>query len=97
MDIRGVIQAQYLSALAMLRQASVKCPPALWNDPGDRDGTWFKAYHALYYAHLYLQAERSEFVRWKGHASPQPALRSQRRSSSSTWSLSSTRFCDASL
>ena len=52
MDIRSVIQSQYLAALAMLKQAIVKCPPALWNDPGDRDAAWFKAYHALYYAHL---------------------------------------------
>lgn len=70
MDIRGVIQSQYLAALAMLKQAIVRCPPALWNDPEDRDASWFKAYHALYYAHLYLQAARAEFVRWQGHGKP---------------------------
>jgi hypothetical protein len=70
MNIQGVIQSQYLSALAMLKQAIVKCPQALWNTPQDKDKTWFKAYHALYYAHLYLQATRKDFVRWRGHGKP---------------------------
>jgi hypothetical protein len=70
MDIRRVILSQYLSALAMLKQAIVKFPRALWNDPKDKDGVWFKAYHALYYAHLYLQPRREDHVPWKGHGKP---------------------------
>ena len=70
MDIYGVIQSQYLSALAMLRQAIAKCPQDIWDAPQDKDRSWFKAYHALYYAHLYLQPTRSDFVRWRGHGKP---------------------------
>ena len=70
MDIRKVIQSQYLSALAMLKQAIVKCPQAMWDAPQDKDRSWFTAYHALYYAHLYLQPTRKDFVRWRGHGKP---------------------------
>ena len=70
MSLQRVIQSQYLSALAMLKQAIVKCPLALWDAPRDKDRSWFKAYHALYYAHLYLQATRKDFVRWRGRGKP---------------------------
>jgi hypothetical protein len=70
MDPRKAIQSQYLSALAMLKQAIIKCPPPLWDSPRDKNRFWFTAYHALYYAHLYLQPTRKDFVRWKGHGKP---------------------------
>jgi hypothetical protein len=69
-NINEVIQSQYLSALAMLKQAIIKCPQSAWDAPRDKDGSWFKAYHALYFAHLYLQTTRKDFVRWKGHGKP---------------------------
>lgn len=67
MDIRRVLESQYLAALRMLREAIVKCPPAAWNAAHDKDKTWFKAYHATYYAHKYLCATNREFVPWRGH------------------------------
>ena len=70
MDTLQVIQSQYLASLAMLKQAIVKCPRAMWDAPQDKDKFWFKAYHTLYYAHLYLQATRKDFVRWKNHHKP---------------------------
>src|SRR5437762_8048049 len=70
MNPQQVVQSQYLSALAMLKQAIVKCPPAMWDAPQDKDKFWFKAYYALYYAHLYLQPTREDFVRWKKHSHP---------------------------
>jgi hypothetical protein len=70
MNLQRGLQSQYLSALAMLKQAIVKCPQSLWDAPRDKDGSWFKAYHALYYAHLYLQATRKDFVRWRGSGKP---------------------------
>ena len=70
MDARRAIQSQYLSALAMLKQAIVKCPPSVWDSPQDKNRFWFTAYHALYYAHLYLQPTRKDFVRWEGHGKP---------------------------
>ena len=42
----------------------------MWNARQDKDKFWFKAYHTLYYAHLYLQAVREEFVPWKKHRKP---------------------------
>jgi len=54
----------------MLKQAILKCPPAMWNASQDKDKFWFKAYHSIYYAHLYLQFTRKDFVRWKKHRKP---------------------------
>jgi hypothetical protein len=71
MKIYEVLQSQYLAALAMLKHAIVKCPEDVWDDPQDKDAFWFKAYHALYYAHLYLQPTRGDFVRWKNHTKPE--------------------------
>jgi len=71
MDAKHVIQSQYLASLAMLKQAIVKCPSSMWDAPQDKDKFWFKAYHALYYAHLYLQPTREAFVRWKKHGKPE--------------------------
>jgi hypothetical protein len=65
MNIKDVIQSQYLAALAMLKQAITKCPPDVWDAPQDKDKFWFKAYHTLYYARLYLKTTGRGLVRWK--------------------------------
>jgi hypothetical protein len=70
MNIQKVIQSQYLAALSMLQQAIVKCPSSMWDSPRDTNRSWYTAYHALYYAHLYLQPARKDFGRWKGHGKP---------------------------
>ena len=67
MDLQGAVRSQYLAALKMLKEAIVKCPPRLWNARQDKDKTWEKAYHAVYWAHKYLQPTRKDFIRWKGH------------------------------
>jgi hypothetical protein len=67
MNIVLVVQAQYRAALEMLRQAIVQCPPEVWDDPQDKDKYWHIAYHTLFYAHLYLQTTRAEFVPWSKH------------------------------
>jgi hypothetical protein len=69
MNLKGALQSQYLASLAMLREAILKCPPTLWNAGGDKKQAWFKAYHAVYYAHKYLQPSSRDFVRWKGRGS----------------------------
>ena len=33
MNIKPILQSQYLASLAMLKQAVVKCPPEAWDDP----------------------------------------------------------------
>jgi len=63
MKIKPILQSQYLAALAMLKQAIVKCPPAAWDDPRDKDRFWFVAYHTLRNAHLYLKAQEKGFPR----------------------------------
>jgi hypothetical protein len=70
MDTKQVIQSQYLAALAMLKQVIVNCPEALWDAPGDQDRFWRKSYHALFYAHLYLQHAEKDFVPWVKHHDP---------------------------
>ncbi len=70
MNTNNVIQSQYFAALEMLKQVIVKCPAATWNAPGDSDPCWRKTYHALYYAHLYLQQKRQDFQPWEKHHDP---------------------------
>jgi hypothetical protein len=72
MNIRPILQSQYLAALAMLKQAVVKCPPEAWDDPRDKDRFWFVAYHTLFYAHRYLKAQGEGYVRWEGRRYEKP-------------------------
>lgn len=70
MDLHKTIQCQYLAALGMLKQVIVRCPEALWDAPGNQDKFWRKSYHALLYAHLYLQIAEKDFVQWEKHRDP---------------------------
>jgi hypothetical protein len=70
MDTKLAIQSQSLAALEMLKQVIVLCPAASWNAPGDKDKFWNKAYHALFYAHLYLQETEKHFTPWEKHHDP---------------------------
>ncbi len=65
MKVKTIIQSQYLAALAMLKQAIVKCPLEAWDNPRDKDRFWFVAYHTLRYAHQYLKAKEKGFPRWE--------------------------------
>jgi hypothetical protein len=67
MDAKPAILTQYLAALEMLKQTVVKCPPALWDEPSDKNKFWHITYHALFYTHLYLQVSESEFKAWAKH------------------------------
>ena len=70
MEILKIIESQYLAALEMLKEVIVKCPEALWNASGDVDPSWRKAYHTLFYAHLYLQDTKRDFRPWPKHHDP---------------------------
>lgn len=70
MDIREVFRSQYLAALAMLGEAVLKCPPQAWDAPRDKFKFWSKAYHTLYFAHLYLQECEADFIPWEKHHDP---------------------------
>ncbi len=65
MDIQGAIIDQYGSALEMLKQAMIKCPPARWDDLQGRKRFWLVAYHALFYTHLYLSDDLNNFKPWE--------------------------------
>jgi hypothetical protein len=67
MDTREVIRSQYLAALEMLKQAVEKCPEELWDVPAEQNRFWQVAYHALFYAHLYLQKTVQDFRPWPKH------------------------------
>jgi hypothetical protein len=66
-ELKQVIQSQYLAALGMLEQAVVNCPPELWNALEDKNKVWHIAYHALFYVHLYLQDTEKDFQPWEKH------------------------------
>lgn len=70
MNIKQVIQSQYLAALAMLKEAIEKCPQSVWDAPDDKFKFWSKSYHTLFYVHLYLQNAEKDFVRWEKHHDP---------------------------
>lgn len=74
MKVKSIIQSQYLAALAMLKQAVVKCPPEAWDDPRDKDRFWFVAYHTLFYAHRYLRAQGEGYVRWETRRYEKPGI-----------------------
>ena len=70
MNLHKAIQSQYIASLEMLKQVIVMCPEALWDAPGNQDKFWRKSYHALFYAHLYLQKAEKDFVPWEDHRAP---------------------------
>lgn len=61
MTAKEIIQSQYLATLEMLNQAIIQCPEDLWVDAKFGNQFWQIAYHALFYAHLYLQASEEDF------------------------------------
>ena len=62
-----VLQSQYHASLAMLREAIERCPEKTWFDVGPTNAYWQVAYHALFFAHLYLQPNAEAFRPWPGH------------------------------
>jgi hypothetical protein len=67
MNITETIISQYHASLEMLKLAIVECPESLWNDSDHKVPFWHIAYHALFYAHLYLQPSIDDFVPWEKH------------------------------
>ncbi|MEM7129129.1 MAG: DinB family protein [Chloroflexota bacterium] len=67
MNQKQVIQSQYRSALAIMRQTIEKCPDTMWNDTQRKNRFWHIAYHALFYTHLYAQPSEATFTPWSEH------------------------------
>ena len=70
MNTKQVIQSQYLAALAMLKQVVEKCPESVWYDQNEKFRVWSKAYHTIFFVHLYLQTAEKDFVEWEKHHDP---------------------------
>jgi hypothetical protein len=68
MDTKAALKSQYHASLKALRLAIEQCPDALWQDPADGFAAfWRVAYHALFYAHFYLQKDQHSFTPWSRH------------------------------
>jgi len=61
------LKGQYRAALAMLRQGIEKCPDKVWTSGEHPRTVWRIAYHALFYAHFYMQTDHESFVPWERH------------------------------
>lgn len=66
-EVRSALKGQYHAALAMLRQAIERCPEGVWLSGEHPRSVWRIAYHALFYAHFYLQSDAESFRSWDGH------------------------------
>ena len=73
-NTRDIVKSQYHASLEMLRQAVVKCPDFLWDDPEYKNPFWRVAYHALFFTHLYLQDSLDDFAPWVKHKEDCKAL-----------------------
>jgi hypothetical protein len=67
LNILGAIKSQYHAALSMLQQSIENCPEPLWFDTEPANKYWQVAFHVLFYTHLYLQPDESEFLQWPKH------------------------------
>jgi len=56
------LTSQFRASLAMLRSTIESCPEDLWRRGKDRNPFWALAYHAVYFAHLYLSPSEQEFI-----------------------------------
>ena len=61
--LKNALRGQYHAALGMLKDAVEKCPESLWLEGAP--AYWRVAYHAVFFAHLYLAKDLKEFVRWE--------------------------------
>jgi choline dehydrogenase-like flavoprotein len=70
MEMRQALKEQYHAGLAMLAECVEKCPEAMWEESwlaGEDPRTyWSIAYHAAFYAHLYMDQNEDAFQPWPG-------------------------------
>lgn len=60
-----ILASQYHASLAMLRECIERCPDDLWYDTTPTNAYWQIAYHALYFAHMYLEPDEAAFRPWE--------------------------------
>ena len=71
---KDVIVSQIRAALKMLRAAIEACPDSLWNRESDDNRFWVLAYHALFFAHLYLFPSEDAFEPWEAQIEGHPQM-----------------------
>jgi hypothetical protein len=67
MDLKTGLKSQFGGALAMLRRCVEECPDEVWLSGTHPRTYWRVAYHAAFYADLYLRQSEAEFSRWELH------------------------------
>jgi len=67
--LRTALKSQYHAALAMLREAIERCPDQEWLRTEPTNAFWQVAYHALFFAHLYVLPNEAAFRPWERHQS----------------------------
>ena len=64
----AALTSQFRASLAMLRSTIDSCPEDLWKREKDRNPFWALAYHAIFFAHLYLSPSEEEFTPFQRQA-----------------------------
>lgn len=65
MNISESFRSQYAAALEMMRHAIQHCPDFAWDDERYGNRSWHIAYHALFYAALYLSPGEDVAEMWE--------------------------------
>jgi hypothetical protein len=65
--LRTILKSQYHATLAMLRETIERCPDEVWFGKEHVNSFWQIAYHALFFAHLYIQPNEAAFRPWEDH------------------------------
>jgi hypothetical protein len=58
-----------------VKQTVEACPDEMWASDAYHNRFWHIAYHALFYAHLYLQPSEAEFRPWAKYKPDSQCLR----------------------
>ncbi len=69
--IKTTLKSQYCATFQMLRQSIELCTDDLWFDDSHINQTWWIAYHAIFYTHMYAQINDYTFKRLKNHPKPE--------------------------
>jgi len=67
--LRSSLKSQFHGALAMLGAAIEMCPDDEWVATSHGAPFWRVTYHALFYTHLYLERDDTDFHPWESHQS----------------------------
>jgi hypothetical protein len=65
--LRAMLKSQYHAALAILKETIERCPEELWLSDRYHNAFWQVAYHALFFAHLYMMPRLEDFRPWAEH------------------------------